>query len=163
MRAHLLARAGHPLALRGGLTLADVAAFPLVQVLRLPPRLLKPFLAARGMRRRPVGTVAPPFPAIDCPSVDLALVTVEHSDAVMLGGLGAFRSEIRAGRLVPLLHEPWMRAEWAVTRLRRRSLGPAGVAFVEALRAAHARLLEADRAADEPPPRGRGARRPIPR
>jgi DNA-binding transcriptional LysR family regulator len=148
LQGHLLARAGHPLARRPEVGLSEALVWPLVQVVRLPPRLLKPFLAARrarGARGTPVPPMPPPFPAVECPTVDLALAAVEHSDALMLGALGAFRTEIEAGRLVPVLHEPWMRADWAVTRLRRRTLGPAALAFVDAIRAAHAALLDDDR------------------
>lgn len=42
IKAHLFVRTGHPLAASGA-TLRDVLGFPLAQVSRLPPRLLKPF------------------------------------------------------------------------------------------------------------------------
>jgi DNA-binding transcriptional LysR family regulator len=145
VRAHLLARAGHPLARRRGVVLDDALAWPVVQVARFPPRVLKPFLAARAPRQATGDTAPPPFPAVECPTVELALATVVRSDALMLGALGAFRVEIEAGLIVPVLHEPWMRADWAVTRLRRRSPGPMALAFVDALRDAHERLLADDR------------------
>jgi len=137
----LLGRTRHPLAALPAPTMADALDYPLVQIARLPPRILKPFLSARRVRSR--GATLP-FPAIECPTVPLGLAAVEGSDALMLASLGMARRELDADRIVPVLNEPWMSTDWAVMRLRTRTPGPAAIAFVRALRDAHAQALAED-------------------
>jgi DNA-binding transcriptional LysR family regulator len=135
IKAYLFVRAGHPLTAED-VSLRDVLEYPLVQVSRLPPRVLKPFLEALGAS----STAGPslPIPAIDCPTIPLAVETVMGSDAVMMVSLAMVKRELALRRVVPVLHESWMRSNWAFMKLRHRSLGPAATAFLAALRAAHA-------------------------
>ena len=65
IQGYLFARAGHPLA-GADATLRDVLGFPLIQVSRLPPRVLKPVLDALGASS--AAGLAHPVPAIDCPT-----------------------------------------------------------------------------------------------
>lgn len=141
IKAHLFVRAGHPLA-SSGATLRDVLCFPLIQVSRLPPRVLKPFLEALGAPT--VHGQGRPVPAIDCPSVPLAIATVIGSDAVMMATLGMLKRELGQGSVVPVFHEPWMRTHWSFMQLRHRSPSPSGQEFLVALRAANAACVAED-------------------
>lgn len=141
IKAHLFVRAGHPLAASSA-SLCDVLDFPLIQVSRLPPRVLKPFLdalggAAASGRGRPV-------PAIDCPTVPFAVATVIGSDAVMMATLGMLKRELALGTVVPVFHESWMRSSWSFMRLRHRSLSPSATQFLADLRVANEACVAED-------------------
>ena len=107
----------------------------------LPPRVLKPILAAR---RPPslhgVGS-SPPFPAIECPTIQFAKRIVAHANAFTFASLGMVRAELERGQIVPLLEAQWIRVEWNIVRLRKRTASPAMDAFVEAVQRAHAEVL----------------------
>ncbi len=62
----------------------------------------------------------------------------------MLVSLGQVKRELEQRRVVPVLHESWMRSNWAFMKLRHRSTSPAATAFLAALRAAHAASLAED-------------------
>ena len=141
IKAYLFVRAGHPLA-SANATLREILEYPLIQISRLPPRVLKPLLDALRASSKP--GVSHPMPAIDCPTVPLAIATVTGSDAVMLASLGMLKHELERGRVVPVFHDSWMRSSWAFMRLRHRSLSPAASAFLAALRTAHAAGLAED-------------------
>ena len=131
--ACLFARAGHPMTTRP-VGLRDLLAYPLIQVSRLPPRVLKPLLDALG---EGAATLPHPVPAVDCPTVPLAAAAVAGSNALMLASLGMLKRELAAGRLVPVLREDWMRSDWAFMKLRHRSLATPATAFLAMLREAH--------------------------
>ena len=135
LAAHVFVRAGHPLSGKAKVKLADVLEYPFAQVVMLPPRLLKPILDARRVAS------APPFPAIECPTLALAAKIVANSNAFTFATLGMVRTELEQGRLVPVLHEPWLRTEWHIVRLRKRTMSPAAIAFVVELKRAHAEVL----------------------
>lgn len=138
---YVLVGAGHPLTARDTVEFADVLDHPFAQVVMLPPRVLKPILAARPASRRHAGDPASPFSAIECPTIRFAARIVANSSAFTLGTLGMFEAELERGQIVPLLQAPWMRAEWSVVRLRKRSMSPAMIAFVEEVQRAHAEVL----------------------
>jgi len=135
-------RAHHPLLSRPEVTLAEVLDYPFVQIARMPPRGLAPLLQRRRQKTS-TGDIAP-FPSIECPTVPLALRVVLESDATVMAALSMARAELERGLLSPLLHEPWMCSNWAVVKLRRRSLGPAATAMVAVLRGAHEAALARD-------------------
>lgn len=138
----ILVRAGHPLVGRPEVTMPDVLDFPFAQVVMLPPRVLKPLLAAR---RRPTRGTPSPFPAIECATVRLAIGAVTHSDAFTFGTLGQVRPELESGAVVPLLQPPWLRSSWSIVRLRKHTMSPAMLALVAAFQRAHeAALREED-------------------
>ena len=141
IKAYLFARAGHPLTAANA-ALRDVLDFPLVQVSRLPPRALKPFLEALGASST-VGLTRP-VPAIECPTVPLAVATIARSDAVMLATLGMMTRALALRRVVPIFYQSWMRTSWAFMKLRHRSPSPAAIEFLAALRAAHAASVAKD-------------------
>ena len=155
-----LVRAGHPLASRAQLEIGDLLDYPFAQVVMLPPRLLKPILAKR---RGPVSGPVMPFPAIECSTADLACRIVSESDAFTFGSLGMVRDDLERGRLVPALQLPWLRAEWAIMRLRNRTLSPAMNAFLEQLQKTHAALVRDEKSLRERffgPSRGSHTQRP---
>jgi hypothetical protein len=82
-----------------------------------------------------------PFPAVECPTLRLAIDVVASSDAFTLATLGMVRAELEQRRVVPLLHEPWMHSEWAIVRLRKRTMSPAMTAFVEELERTNRKVL----------------------
>jgi DNA-binding transcriptional LysR family regulator len=136
VRAYVMARSGHPLAASANVSMADVLDYPFVQIARLPLRVLKPILTGRRAPKAK-GPTTLPFPAIECPTVPLGVAAIIDSNALMLASLAMLRRELNGGRVVPVLHEPWMRSDWAIMRLRGRTLGPAATAFVGELHRAH--------------------------
>jgi DNA-binding transcriptional LysR family regulator len=146
IKAYLFARAGHPLAGTRA-TVRDVLDYPLIQVSRLPPRVLKPVLEALGVDSP--ASLPRPIPAIDCPTVPLAVATMLGSDAIVLASLGLMRRELELGQAVPLVHASWMRSNWAFMKLRRRSPSLAATAFLNTVRAAHAECVAEDAALEK--------------
>jgi len=142
IKAYLFVRTGHPLTATKDVALRDVLDYPLVQVSRLPPRVLKPFLDELG----PSSTSGPalPIPAIECPTIRMAIDTVLGSDAVMLVSLGMARRELASRRVLPVFHAEWMRSNWAFMKLRHRTPSPAATAFMALIRAAHAASVAED-------------------
>ena len=135
LTGYVVVRAGHPLTRQPHPAMSDVLAYPFAQVVMLPARLLKPMLAARG------AASLPGFPAIECPSFNLAARIVATTDAFTFASLGTLREAMNRGELVPLLQAPWLHAEWSIARLRRRIMSPAMSDMVEALQHAHVQLL----------------------
>lgn len=141
IKAYLFVRAGHPLVATNP-SLRDVLDYPLVQISRLPPRALKPYLDALGAS--PAAGHALPFPAIDCATVPFAIDAVLGSDAVMMVSLAMVKRELSRHRVVPILHQGWMRSNWSVMKLRHRSTSPAAAEFLAALRTAHTACVAED-------------------
>lgn len=135
LKAFVFVRSGHPL-IGTNPSLSDVLQYPLVQVGRFPPRALTHLLDAQASSTRT--RLVQAIPAIECPTVPLAAAVVAQSDAVMMTSLGAMTGYLTSGRVVPLLREPWMVSNWALMKLRRRSMSPSASAFVTGLLAAHA-------------------------
>jgi DNA-binding transcriptional LysR family regulator len=142
MKGYVLVRARHPLLSRAHVTLADALDYPFVQLARMPPRGLTPLPQRRRQKASSEGVT--PFPSIECSSVPLALNAVLDSDATVMAALSMARAELERGLLSPLLHEPWMCSNWAIVKLRRRSLGPAATAMVAELQGAHEEALARD-------------------
>jgi DNA-binding transcriptional LysR family regulator len=141
LAAYVVVRAGHPLAGKVRVSVTDVLDYPFAQVVMLPPRVLKPILAARRSAGGLRATPAPPFPAIECPTLLMATKIISSSNAFTLATLGMVRAELERGEVVPVLHEPWMRTEWSIMRLRKRTMSPAMMAFVEELKRTHSDVL----------------------
>jgi len=141
LAGYVVVRAGHPLAGKIPLEFADVLDYPFAQVVMLPPRVLKPILAARRPPSVGAETSAAPFPAIECPTLHFAARIVANSSAFTFATLGMVQAELERGQIVPLLQAPWMRAEWNIARLRKRTMSPAMIAFVEEVQRAHAGVL----------------------
>jgi len=134
---YVVVRTGHPLAGMKHLDIGDVLKFPFAQVVSLPPRLLKPILAARRSETEHGPAQALPFPAIECPTLRLASVIVSSSNAFTFATQGMVRAELEQRRVVAVLQKSWMRTEWSIVRLRKRALSPAMIAFVLELERTH--------------------------
>ncbi len=141
IEAFVIVRAGHPLCGQPAVQMPALLDYPYAQVVMLPPRILKPILSARPARS---SKPRPPFPAIECPSARLATKIVAGSDAFTFATLGMVQEELDARRVAPLFREPWMRTEWNIVRLRKRTLSPAMAALVEALEYTHAEVRRAE-------------------
>ena len=145
LQGYLMVRKGHLLTSRAQPRIADVLEYPFAQVITLPPRVLKPVLAARRLPYARSRVESRPFPAIECPTLDLAVQIVTNSDAFMFAALGMVRAEIEQGRMVPILCEPWMHSNWCVVKLRKRSMSPAMTAFVEKVEQAHEQVVREEK------------------
>ncbi len=143
LRGWVLVRAGHPLAGRRHIGLADILDFPFAQVVMLPPRVLKPLLKNR---RKPSGRPAPPFPAMECATAGMAVGAVMNSDAFTIGSLGQVRAALERGTIVPLLQPPWLTSSWSVVRLRKRAVSPPMLALMAAFQKAGETALREDEA-----------------
>jgi hypothetical protein len=79
--------------------------------------------------------------ALEDPNPDVFPAAVGNiavsSNAFTLATLGMVRAELERGQVVPLLHEPWMHSEWAIVRLRRRTMSPDMTAFFDELVRTH--------------------------
>jgi DNA-binding transcriptional LysR family regulator len=143
LAGYVVVRAGHPLAGRTALKFAEVLDYPFAQVVMLPPRVLKPILAARRPPSLHGGASPPPFPAIECPTIQFAksIVADPNANAFTFASLGMVRAELERGQIVPLLEAQWIRVEWNIVRLRKRTVSPAMDAFVKLVQRAHAEVL----------------------
>jgi DNA-binding transcriptional LysR family regulator len=143
LAGYVVVRAGHPLAGRTSLELEEILDYPFAQVVMLPPRVLKPILAARRPPSVHGGTAASAFPAIECPTIHFAtrIVADANANAFTFATLGMVRAELERGQIVPLLEAPWIRGEWNIVHLRKRTTSPAMDAFVEGVKQAHAEVL----------------------
>ncbi len=133
-------RAGHPLAGRTDLALADILRFPLCFMGRTPDRIARHFAAARKVMQRD-GESYPTFPAAAVESAMAALLVARASDAVVPVSHAQAAPWQRSGEIVLLRwHEPWLCTEFGVVHLRARRPSAELQTFIECLR-------HADRAA----------------
>jgi hypothetical protein len=85
-----------------------------------------------------------PFPAIECPTPRFATRIVAGSDAFTFASLGMLQTELERGQVVPLLQLPWMRVEWSVVRLRKRTMSPAMIAFSKEVQRVHEEAVKVE-------------------
>lgn len=129
-------RPGHPLAGQSGIGLADIVAFPLILIGRIPGAVQAPIAAARA-EARAIGHSHAAFPALIHESPTVALRALTHSDAVVAVTLAIAGPALRAGEAVALpWREPWASVHPGIVRLRNRALGEAEEAFLDLLRTA---------------------------
>ena len=141
--AIFVARAGHPLAERSSVSLADIMSYPLAFIGRAPREVQAPHIAAREEARR-LGQPHPAFPALVHESPTVMLKLLPQCDAIAGVSVTMAMDALRHGDIVAL---PWQRAPWAsihpgIITLRNRILGAAEQAFLELIR-------EADQKAEE--------------
>ncbi len=139
MRPHqvyFMARPGHPLAGKAEVHPEETFAFPFTVFSRLPPRALRPMLAARlpSVPSQP----GRPFPAIECNTLANAKLLVAESDAIGPFTLANAAQELESKRLVVLGTQPWSFAHYAVIRLNGHAETPAVARFRECLEQAEA-------------------------
>jgi DNA-binding transcriptional LysR family regulator len=114
---YLVARAGHPLAGRGRVSIEDALEWPLATPGRVPPRVLDPLLSAHRTASKRIAT-ARPLPSIECNSLATVKRVVANSDAITGTMLSCISSELESGRFVLLSHEPWLHLQYGVTSLK---------------------------------------------
>lgn len=134
-------RAGHPLAIRRGLTLDDMRQYPFT-VTMLPERLLA--LAAKDdvapRTDLPPGVGAP---AIRVETFRLARCIVLESDAIGAAAPSQIADDVARGHLVALpLRPPWLRTRYAMIRLAGRTPSPVADAFMQVLREVEAGIAQ---------------------
>ena len=140
-QGRFLVRQGHPLVARPGITLADVAAFPLVCTSRLNPGMTAALLEARAARGS-----AGPIPDVACESHEMMCRVVAGTDHVLISAIAANARAIAAGELAVLpLVDPRIASKFAVIRLRERTLPPIADELVDAVIAADRATSEAER------------------
>lgn len=138
---HVVVRSGHPLIDRPGADIVDALDYPFAQVVMLPPRVLKPILAARRSPQASDTRPTPPFPAVECPTAHLAARVVAESNAFTFATLGMVRDALERREVVPLFTAPWLRVEWCLVRSRKRPMSPTMATIAEAIQRAHAEIL----------------------
>lgn len=145
-RGHMFCRAGHPLLASGPVSLAQTLAFPWVGT-RLPARVAAHFPEPIGV----AGTIDPAngdfVPAIE---IDVPMQITEllaNSDALALATLKMLDPDIIARRvaILPLNTLP-IQANYGFIYLKGRSLAPAALAYMDAIRAVEAEIIEREAA-----------------
>jgi DNA-binding transcriptional LysR family regulator len=132
-----VARAGHPLAGRGAVTMAEVFAWPMLVMSRIPPRVLEPLLAAQRIARDALERQRA-VPALECSSLATVKRIVEASDGIAAVTLPCVRSELEEGRWTVIATAPWLQARYGVVRIKGRPMTRAAQAFRELVLAASA-------------------------
>lgn len=116
---HMVARAGHPLAGRRDLTVADTLEYPWAAPGRIPPRILDPMLAAHRQAARQTRPQRP-FPSIRCQGFGPVKRVLATSDAVTATILSCIATELESGQFVLLGSEPWLHLQYGIVSLRGR-------------------------------------------
>jgi DNA-binding transcriptional LysR family regulator len=136
LSGQVLVREGHPLLRLKNPGMADIFEYPFLQVVTLPARVL-PY------RHRDKAGNGLPFPFMVCPSLRTAMGVMMETDAFTLGHASVAGDLVSSGRIVPLdFTAPWLHLRWGVFRLRNREIPATAHAAVDALRQAHAQLVE---------------------
>jgi hypothetical protein len=125
-----VARAEHPLARQGDVSVADILACAFVAPSRIPPRVLEPLLVAERGRAKPASEQRP-FPSIECGALATVKRIIEHSNAVSAFSLTCIESELASGRYVILGTAPWLLLRYGVVSLKGRPLTHAAGKFLE--------------------------------
>jgi DNA-binding transcriptional LysR family regulator len=129
-------RPGHPLTSFAHLRLADILAWPLIFIGRVPGRIQGPMAVARE-EARAAGRLHPAFPALIHESPTIGLTAVRHSDGVGAVTVAIGAEALRNGTLVALpWRAPWLSVHWGIIRSSRRPATEAEQAFLDLLRTA---------------------------
>jgi DNA-binding transcriptional LysR family regulator len=130
-QGYFVVRAGHPLLSVDRPELSEILAYPVAATGRLPPRLMKPLVAALPARiREEFGST--PFPRVECSSLSVLKTLVAGSDAVGLFTLTSVLREVTEGQLSVVNRvETWLQTNFGVVWPRRRVLSPSARTFIE--------------------------------
>ena len=121
-------RAGHPLAGRPRVAVADVMRYPVATTSRMTARVIEPLMDATPQGRR-AG-----FHWIACESLAMMKGIARGCDAVAILPMRAMFAEVESGELVPLPPRPsWLHGRFGIVTLRDRAPAAAAARFVEAL------------------------------
>jgi len=127
---YLFARAAHPLAVQGKVTVADIFPWPFVTPSRIPPRILDPMLAAHRANAQRARS-ALPFPSIQCQGLAPVKRILATSDAVSGSLLSCIATELATGQFVLLGTEPWLHLHYGIVSLKGRPWTQAAEKFRE--------------------------------
>lgn len=158
-RIYFACRPGHPLAGEPTLTLKRVFEFPLVTTLLRGEHAALAMSAGLvpGVFRRGANDFAP---QIYVTSAVLGRLVARESNAVFPGTASMLAADIADGRLVALdFDAPAMRTSGGIIYLKNRTLAPAAVAFIEALRQAESEAQAASPVKTSPRLRPRSRRK----
>jgi DNA-binding transcriptional LysR family regulator len=140
-QGYFLVRPGHPLLGRRGLSLANIAACPIICTARLPPMMTERLLAARKG-----GEPAGPIPDVACESHEMMQQIARRTDHVLVTSLVASEKALAAGELAVLpVVDPSICATFAILRLDARTLPPVADALMRELIAADRAAVDAER------------------
>jgi DNA-binding transcriptional LysR family regulator len=129
-------RPGHPLTELATVQLADVLAWPVVLLGRLPRLVQAPMAEAREQARA-TGRLHPAFPALIHESPTIGLTAVRNSDGVGAVTVALAADGVRNGTLAALpWRAPWLSVPWGIIRPSRRPPTEAEDAFLDLLRTA---------------------------
>jgi DNA-binding transcriptional LysR family regulator len=140
-QGYFLVRPGHPLLGRRKLSLADIAAAPIICTGRLPAAITRCLLEARHG-----GDAGRPLPDVACESHEMMCHIARATDHVLLSPLSAHATAIAAGDLLALpLVEPRISVAFAILRLESRTLPPVAEELMREIVAADRATLKAVR------------------
>ena len=131
LRAGLVVRAGHPLAAKKSVTLADVRRYPVAST-PLSDEVARALVDQFGPQANPSEMVT-----LRCDDVASLVQTAAQTDAIFLGVIATARSGLADGSLVELALAPALRAtaRFAYVTLAGRTEAPAMAYFREFVRA----------------------------
>jgi DNA-binding transcriptional LysR family regulator len=141
---YFVARHGHALTRRARVRPANVFAYPLLALSRIPPRVLGPLLASLGERDAKWSGI--PFPAVELTSLAALKRLLADTDATAPLTLPCVAEEVKRGTLALLLTESWLATSYGLVTLKGQAPGPAAQALLERLREAEAALVPAEAA-----------------
>lgn len=151
-------RAGHPLAGRQGVTLAEVLAYPLVNV-RIPSRTVEP----GKLQPSPFAIDARSgdlLPSITTTSIATARAIIKRTDGIGIAAPVQLVEDLRLGEVAIIdAGAGVLQSSYGIARLRGKVLSPGAQAFVSQLKAVEAELqAKAPRKASPSRARARAAR-----
>jgi DNA-binding transcriptional LysR family regulator len=141
-RAHPLCRPDHPILGLRRITLKDLLRYPWVHT-RIPPRVAASFPRPTGRAGRIDEKTRDFVPAVEI-DVPMQLAEfVRDSDALIFGPLGLVERDLEAGTLAIVRTNAFDgRGSYGFIHLKDRSLSPAAVAFIQAVREEEALFVQ---------------------
>ena len=135
-------RPDHPLLDAGSLSLDALLDYPWVST-RLPRRAAE-ILGSDPRRAGRVDEITQQFvPSVETDVVDQMASLVARSDAIGICLLSMIERELDQGTLRPLgVHPKWLHLNYGFVRLRRRTLSPTAVRYMELVRRIEGEIAE---------------------
>ena len=134
-----MCRAGHPLLAQETVTLADILRYPLATT-QISPESWKR-LAADSLLAGRHENLAASGSAVRCQSLTALADLVASSDSIGIFSRGIVRRRLAEGSLAVLpLDGKRPTSDWGILHVKNRTLPPAAVAFIEAIRWADAHV-----------------------
>lgn len=134
-----IARNGHALCRRATVRIAQLFAYPLLALSRIPPRILGPIQAT--MQEPDKLRPGRPFPAIELASLAAMKRLLANADAIAPLTLPCVADELDDGTLRVLLSESWLSTHYGIVTLKGQPLSAAARVLMERLREAEAAIV----------------------